>query len=45
MFVSAVDLIVQLAIGMSNLHKRGVMHRDIKAENLLVTHVAPNEKI
>ncbi|KAG0588028.1 hypothetical protein KC19_2G209800 [Ceratodon purpureus] len=45
LYVTAVDLITQLAIGMHNLHKRDIMHRDIRAANLLVTHITSNEKI
>jgi serine/threonine protein kinase len=38
----AVDIMLQIAEGMKYLHERGVMHRDLKAENILI-NVVENE--
>jgi len=38
----AVDIMLQIAEGMKYLHERGVMHRDLKAENVLI-NVVENE--
>ena len=35
----AVDIMLQIAEGMQHLHKNGVVHRDLKSSNVLVTSV------
>lgn len=33
-----VEIAKQLALGCSEIHKRGIIHRDIKSQNIMITH-------
>lgn len=43
--IQAVDLIVQLLCAMSYIHSQGIVHRDLKLENLLYYDDAEDSRI
>ena len=36
-----VDLMLQLALGVSHLHSCGILHRDLKSDNALIQSLVP----
>eukprot|EP00270_Netrium_digitus_P004336 TRINITY_DN1538_c0_g1_i3.p1 TRINITY_DN1538_c0_g1~~TRINITY_DN1538_c0_g1_i3.p1 ORF type:complete len:462 (+),score=70.94 TRINITY_DN1538_c0_g1_i3:87-1472(+) len=39
---AAARLVQQVLLGLQHCHERGVLHRDVKPENILITHFAPS---
>ena len=37
----ALDLMIQLALGVRHMHSCGILHRDLKADNALVQSIDP----
>ncbi len=41
----ALDIMLQIADAMLYLHKKGIVHRDLKARNILINHVETTEMV
>eukprot|EP00270_Netrium_digitus_P004337 TRINITY_DN1538_c0_g1_i4.p1 TRINITY_DN1538_c0_g1~~TRINITY_DN1538_c0_g1_i4.p1 ORF type:complete len:458 (+),score=25.06 TRINITY_DN1538_c0_g1_i4:125-1498(+) len=39
---AAARLVQQILLGLQHCHNRGVVHRDVKPENILITHFSPS---